>query len=88
MFTKFAAVLIAASVIAAPALARTASVTTPAPHATIKVVKHVKIGKHHVRYAHARHAKIIKVSFARKHQHHRSHVVRNLHVQAKALRKG
>ena len=80
MFTKIAAAVIAASVIAAPALARTTTVIKTSPAGVVKVIKH----KHHVRHFNGKHVKVVKITHARKHQHHRAHVVRNLHAPVKA----
>ena len=93
MFTKFAAAVIAASLIAAPAMAATTKISTAAPSkvvtttTTVKagpnvtMVKKVRIAKHRVHHARAKHVKVIKVSHARK--HHRAHIARNLQAPVK-----
>ena len=93
MFTKFAAAVIAASLTAAPAMAAATKISTAAPSKVVtttttvkagpnvKVVKKVRIAKHRVHHARAKHVKVIKLSHARK--HHNAHVVRNLHAPVK-----
>lgn len=79
MFTRIAAVLVATSVIAAPALARTTTVIKSTPAGTVKVIKH-----NHARYFHGKHVKVVKI--VRPHKHHRAHVARNTHVIVKSAK--
>jgi len=80
MFTRIAAALVAASVMAAPALAGSVAVVKSTPHGAVKVIKH----KHHARHFHGKHVKVVKI--VRPHRHHRAHVAHNTRVIVKNVR--
>jgi hypothetical protein len=80
MFTKFAAVLLAATVVAAPAFARTASNvhTGASVPAKVKVVKHVSHHRHIVAVK-----KIKKIHLVRHTHRHRSAIALHARKHAK-----
>jgi hypothetical protein len=80
MFTRIAAALVAASVMAAPALAGSVTVIKSTPSGAVKVVKH----KHHARHFHGKHVKVVKI--VRPHRHHHAHVAHNTRVIVKSVR--